>query len=97
MLRRITILRSKSLEMAPLAPPARCGDLKRLRTVVALRVRSFLRITPKSGERTDVGSYMDAPLLPSIIFGSGLQVEIAAIHSASLDGTWPRALMEYAG
>jgi hypothetical protein len=40
---------------------------------------------------------MDAPLLPSIIFGSGLQVEIAAIHSASLNGTWPRALMEYAG
>jgi hypothetical protein len=42
------------------------------------------------------GSYMDAPVLPSIFFDSGSQVEIAAIHSASVYGTWPRALMEYA-
>jgi len=41
--------------------------------------------------------YMDAPSLPSTFFGSGPQEEIAPIHSASLIGAWPRALMEYAG
>jgi hypothetical protein len=34
--------------------------------------------------------------MPSIFFGSGFQVEIAAIHSASVNGAKPRALMEYA-
>ena len=43
------------------------------------------------------GSYMDAPLLQGAFFDSGSQEEIAAIHSASVCGTWPRALMEYAG
>jgi len=37
------------------------------------------------------------PHMPSLFFASGLQVEIAAIHSASVYGTWPRALMECAG
>jgi hypothetical protein len=40
------------------------------------------------------GSYMDAPPMPSLFFGSGFQGEIAAIHSASVNGAWPRALME---
>ena len=40
---------------------------------------------------------MDAPSLPSIFFCSGSQEEIAPIHSASMIGAWPRALMEYAG
>ena len=40
---------------------------------------------------------MDAPKLPSISFGSGSQVGIAAIHSACVCGVWPRALMESAG
>jgi hypothetical protein len=43
------------------------------------------------------GSYMDVPFMPSLFFGSGFQVEIAAIHWASVYGAWPRALMEYAG
>jgi hypothetical protein len=40
---------------------------------------------------------MDAPFLPSVIFGSGLQGEIAAMHPACWCGTRPLALMEYAG
>ena len=44
-----------------------------------------------------VPAYMDAPVLPSAFSGSEPQVEIAAIHSASLCDAWPRALMEYAG
>jgi hypothetical protein len=31
------------------------------------------------------------------LFGSGFQVGIADIHSASVNGAWPRTLMEYAG
>jgi len=41
--------------------------------------------------------YMDAPSLPSTFFCSSPQEEIAPIHSASLIGAWPWALMEYAG
>jgi hypothetical protein len=37
---------------------------------------------------------MDAPRLPSGFLLWSKQVEIAAIHSASVNGAWPRALME---
>jgi hypothetical protein len=39
-------------------------------------------------------AYMDAPQLPSLVSGSELQVEIAAIHSAFVCDSWSLALME---
>jgi hypothetical protein len=54
------------------------------------------RRTPRSGRRSRRFIH-GRPRMPSPFFGSGLQVEIAAIHSASVYGTWPRALMECAG
>ena len=42
-------------------------------------------------------SYMDAPSCQAFFSIPVLQVEIAAIHSASVCGLSPRALMEFAG
>ena len=42
-------------------------------------------------------SYMDAPFCQAFFSIPVLQVEIAAIHSASVCGLSPRALMEFAG
>jgi hypothetical protein len=39
------------------------------------------------------GSYMDAPRCQALFPFRLKQVEIAAIHSASVSGAWPRALM----
>ena len=56
-----------------------------------------MQLRDMAGNELTVFPYMDAPELPNIFFRSGSQVEIAPIHSASVVGTWPRALMEYAG